>query len=145
MNRVHSNVRERLEGLSQLALNPGHRTYSDNILHECPSTWTKLNQSTLGRAAGSHPSGHKPNSDKLHSQRADKILTYLAKDLTDLRRRDEVTLPSKHIALRVVSKCRVRQTKLHVLGHGKRTGRLALAHAASHTYSDRCVDDICQA
>lgn len=116
MDRVDSNTRERLECLHcQQGLD--RWTYSDDVLHQRSAAWAELNQPTLGRAAGCHPSSHEPNSNKLENQRSDPVGTNLAKDLANLGRGDEVTLPSEHISLRVVTESRVSQAELHVLRH----------------------------
>lgn len=64
VDRVDSDIRERLECLHcQQGLDQW--TYSNNILHERPATWTELDEPALRRAAGCHPSSHEPDSNKL--------------------------------------------------------------------------------
>jgi hypothetical protein len=80
------------------------------------------------------------------------IATYLAKDLTDLRRSDEIAFLPKYIALGVVALGWMCEAKLHVSRHGYGSCRLPSARftinqqvsESPEIHSDGVTDEVSQ-
>jgi hypothetical protein len=76
--------------------------YSEHVLHESSTTWTKFNKLQGLWRSDFLVLGEAPNRDKL------------TKNLSDLWGGDEVALLAENVARHVVAALRARQNLLHV-------------------------------